>query len=124
MVVRRLRPGARHGTTILTGHTVHTGGGALDNLADTEAGDRVIIERPHRDLNYPVSSVTVYRKGTFGQKAADIFNQGGPGRIAIVTCGDWNGEIYLSNVVVMATQPHVIAPLAHPLAAIAGRKQS
>ncbi len=104
-------PGDGAGTTIIAGHTVHTGGGALDNLADMEVGDRVTLERARQDLRYDVTSVTTYRKGTLAAKAAAVFNQAGPERLAIVTCGDWNGEIYLSNVVVIASNPRAATPV-------------
>lgn len=96
-----VRPGARHGTAILVGHTVHTGGGALDDLGQIRVGGRAVIEGLTADLPYVVSSVTVYRKGILAQKAAAIFSQRGPGRVAVVTCDDWNGTTYLSNVVVI-----------------------
>jgi LPXTG-site transpeptidase (sortase) family protein len=99
------RPGEGFGTTIIAGHTVHTGGGALDNLGSVSVGDRVWLQRARQSLRYDVTSVTTYRKGTLATRAAQVFNQSGPERLAIVTCGDWNGEIYLSNVVVIATNP-------------------
>lgn len=102
-------PGAPQGTTILTGHTVHTGGGALDDLEDLRPGDSVVVVRPHRDLEYAVASVRIYRKGRLAERASQVFGQDGPGRLAIVTCEDWNGEIYLSNVVVIATEPRAIS---------------
>jgi LPXTG-site transpeptidase (sortase) family protein len=101
-------PGEGQGTTIVAGHTVHTGGGALDNLGSVRVGDEVTLERATQDLRYDVTSVTTYRKGTLARRAAQVFNQTGPERLAIVTCGDWNGEIYLSNVVVIATNPQPV----------------
>lgn len=101
------RPGASHGTSILAGHTVHTGGGAFDDLDQLYDGQRVVIQLPDRDLMYRISSVTVYLKGTLAARSPDVFAQTGPGRLALVTCADWNGEAYLSNVVVMATAPRV-----------------
>lgn len=101
-------PGAPNGTAILAGHTVHTGGGALDNLEDLTAGDQVYLSRPAGDLVYEVSSVTIYRKGTLADEADTVFAQEGPGRLAVVTCEDWNGSIYLSNVVVIASDPLLV----------------
>ena len=98
-------PGAQHGTAIITGHTVHSGGGAFDELGDLQRGDRVIVERSRRDLEYVVSSVRSYRKGALAEDAATVFSGDVEGRVALVTCEDWNGEIYLSNVVVIATNP-------------------
>jgi LPXTG-site transpeptidase (sortase) family protein len=104
-----VEPGDGYGTTIIAGHTVHTGGGALDNLGDVSVGDQVLLERARQDLAYDVTSVTTYRKGTLALHAGRIFDQTGPERLAVVTCGDWNGEVYLSNVVVIASNPHPVA---------------
>jgi len=67
------------------------------------------LERARQDLSYDVTSVTTYRKGTLALHAGRIFDQTGPERLAIVTCGDWNGEVYLSNVVVIASNPRPVA---------------
>ena len=104
------KPGSGTGTSILAGHTVHTGGGALDDLERVQAGDRVVVERPGRDLVYTVDSVTIYGKGELAQRAQEVFRQTGAGRLAVVTCEDWNGEEYLSNVVVIATNPRPLPP--------------
>ena len=101
-------PGDGAGTTIVAGHTVHTGGGALDNLGSVEVGDSVRLERANQDLRYHVTSVTTYGKGTLAAHAAEVFDQTGPERLAIVTCADWNGEIYLSNTVVIASYPRPV----------------
>ena len=98
-------PGAKRGTAIITGHTVHSGGGAFDDLGELHSGDRVVVERPRRDLEYVVDSVTTYDKGALAERAAEVFRPDVEGRLALVTCADWNGEIYLSNVVVIATAP-------------------
>jgi hypothetical protein len=101
-------PGASRGTALIVGHTVHTGGGALDNLADIHLGDRVIVDRSRGDLVYRVASVRSYPKASFGNHAEHVLSQNGPGRLAIITCGDWNGETFLTNIVVIATNPKVI----------------
>jgi len=103
-----VRPGAPAGTAIIAGHTVHTGGGALDDLEDMRVGDPVVLSQSRGKLAYTVSSVRTYSKGRLASKAAKIFAQDGPGRLAVVTCEDWNGTIYLSNVVVMATSPRLV----------------
>ena len=70
-----------------------------------EIGDFVRLDRPTQDVRYRVTSVTTYLKGTLARHAGQIFDQTGPERVALVTCGDWNGEMYLSNVVVIAEHP-------------------
>lgn len=98
-------PGSHQGTAIITGHTVHSGGGAFDELGVLRRGDRVVIERARRDLEFVVHSVVSYEKGALAEEAGTLFAGDTPGRVALVTCDDWNGEIYLSNVVVIATAP-------------------
>lgn len=100
-----VRPGAKHGTAILAGHTVHAGGGAFHGLARMRPGQRVVVEGRRGDLTYRVSTVSVYRKGALAEQSSSIFAQDGPGRLALVTCADWDGSEYLSNVVVLATIP-------------------
>lgn len=96
------QPGDERGTAIIAGHTVHTGGGALDDLELMAPGNEIVLERPGADLTYRVTSVKIYRKATLAQDAASIFSQTVPARLAVVTCEDWNGSVYLSNVVVIA----------------------
>ncbi len=102
-------PGSPTGTSVLVGHTVHTGGGALDHLGDLHPGDQVIVDRTRHDLIYRVASVRTYLKASFGVQAGRILSQSGPGRLAIVTCGDYNGAVFLTNIVVIATNPQRIS---------------
>jgi LPXTG-site transpeptidase (sortase) family protein len=96
------RPGATKGSAIITGHTVHTGGGAFDNLDRLRAGDSVKVATAKRTISYAVVAVTTYRKRALAKQAAQIFDQSVPGRLVLVTCEDWNGTTYLSNAVVIA----------------------
>ena len=97
------RPGAAKGSAIITGHTVHTGGGAFDDLDRLTAGDAVAVTTSRSTINYVVASVTVYRKKALAKQAARLFDQTVPGRLVLVTCEDWDGTAYLSNAVVIAT---------------------
>lgn len=97
------RPGAARGSALVTGHTVSTGGGALDDLETLEAGDRVIVRTDRGKVAYTVDRVRIYSKGAVAEHAERLFSQGVPGRLVLITCEDWNGDIYLSNVVVTAT---------------------
>jgi LPXTG-site transpeptidase (sortase) family protein len=97
------RPGAELGTAILAGHTVSTGGGVFDDLDQMRPGQSVQILANGQRLSLQVTSVTVYHKAALAEDAADIFDQNSPGRVALVTCEDWDGAEYLSNVVVIAT---------------------
>ncbi len=95
-------PGAATGSALLTGHTVHTGGGAFDDLETLRPGDAVQIQTRRGRLRYVVSTVRIYRKATLAHDAARLFSQTVPGRLVLVTCEDWNGSTYLSNAVVVA----------------------
>jgi len=96
------QPGAANGSAIITGHTVHDGGGAFDDLDELTAGDAVTVTTGRGTLNYVVSSVTTYRKKALANQAAQLFDQSVPGRLVLVTCEDWDGTAYLSNAVVVA----------------------
>lgn len=96
------RPGQRQGSVLVTGHTVHNGGGALDDLEQLEVGDQATVSTRAMDLTYVVTSVRIYGKGKLAREAATIFSQEVPGRLVLITCEDWTGSEYLSNVVVVA----------------------
>jgi LPXTG-site transpeptidase (sortase) family protein len=95
-------PGAAEGGALITGHTVHSGGGAFDDLETLDPGDRVTVRTVHGRIRYAVTGVTVYRKATLAEDAARVFRQTGPGRLVLITCEDWNGTGYDSNAVVFA----------------------
>jgi LPXTG-site transpeptidase (sortase) family protein len=97
------RTGARRGSALVTGHTVHTGGGAMDNLERMRAGDRVTVYTGNGIIPYDVHSVEVFGKGSVARHAQRLFSQEVRGRLVLVTCEDWDGTRYLSNVVVVAT---------------------
>jgi len=96
------KTGARQGSALITGHTVHTGGGALDNLERLRPGDRVTVRTARGAIAYDVRTVQVYRKGSVARHAERLFSQEVAGRLVLVTCEDWDGTRYLSNVVVVA----------------------
>ena len=52
--------------------------------------------------SYVVEDVEVYRKGALARQAAELFSQEVDGRLVLLTCEDWDGTRYLSNVVVTA----------------------
>ncbi|MDX3004715.1 sortase [Kribbella solani] len=95
-------PGATRGSTVITGHAVHTGGGAFDSLGKLVPGAVVQVTTGTGQLQYKVATVTTYRKATLARRAAQVFDQSVAGRLVLVTCEDWNGQVYLSNVVVIA----------------------
>lgn len=95
-------PGARRGSALVTGHTVSTGGGALDDLELMRVGDRVRVRTAAGVIGYRVTGVRTYRKASLAQDAHELFSQTVPGRLVLVTCEDWDGSVWRSNVVVMA----------------------
>lgn len=95
-------PGAVQGGALITGHTVHTGGGAFDDLETLRKGDEVSVRTTGGTIEYAVSGVTIYRKGRLARDAETVFSQTGPGRLVLITCEDWNGSGYDSNAIVFA----------------------
>ena len=96
------QPGAMKGSALITGHTVHTGGGALDNLRDLRVGNKVVVLTDHGKLTYRVIHVVNFTKGHLADDAPRLFSQESRGRLVLITCSDWNGVQYLSNTVVTA----------------------
>jgi len=96
------KPGAARGSALVTGHTVHTGGGALDDLEILTRGDPVKVSTSNGWVTYAVRTTKVYAKGSLARHADGLFSQTVPGRLVLITCEDWDGERYLSNVVVTA----------------------
>ncbi len=94
--------GAKRGGAVLTGHTVHTGGGAFDDLDRLRPGDVARVRTGKGTIGYRVSAVTIYRKASLAADARRVFSQSVPGRLVLVTCSDWDGTTYLSNTVVFA----------------------
>ena len=94
-------PGER-GRALVAGHTVHTGGGALDDLETLEPGDRVVVSSEGSRTRWVVESVRVLGKGELARRAEQVFAQDGPPRLVLLTCEDWDGATYLSNVVVVS----------------------
>ncbi|WP_328995901.1 sortase [Kribbella sp. NBC_01245] len=97
-------PGARQGSAVITGHTLHAGGGAFDDLEDLKPGDAVTVATTRGPIRYVVRTVVIYRKQALAKVAAKVMSQSVPGRLVLVTCEDWTGKVYLSNTVVTAVR--------------------
>lgn len=103
------RPGDMAGQTVLTGHAVHTGGGVLDRLPQLETGARVDVRTDEGSMRYRVTSVRTLGRDAVAAQTTRLFGQDrGDGRLVLVSCTDWDGSVYESNVVVTAT------PLGEP----------
>ena len=96
------RPGEARGSVLVTGHTVHTGGGALDRLEELRPGDVVTVRTRRDTVEYAVRQVAIRDKGVVASEAERLFSQEVPGRLVLITCEDWDGTAYRSNVVVTA----------------------
>ena len=97
------QPGAAEGSALVAGHTVNAGGGALNDLETIEPGAKVVVRTDRSRIEYVVRRVAVYDKGKIATDAERLFSQDVPGRLVLLTCEDWDGSRYLSNVVVIAT---------------------
>jgi LPXTG-site transpeptidase (sortase) family protein len=95
--------GAQYGTAVVTGHTVHTGGGALDHLGKLVVGDKVQVRTDDGWITYVVQRTHVYSTEELARDAEHIFRLGGTGRLVLITCDDFNGTFYESNAVVFAS---------------------
>ena len=92
--------GASRGATLLVGHTVHTGGGALDDLENVPVGTRASVS----GVGYVVTQVLVLSKADVSRRAELLFDQSGTHRLVVVTCEDYDPATghYDSNVVLIA----------------------
>jgi len=94
--------GAATGTALVTGHTVNAGGGAMDNLERVRPGAEIRVLTEAGSIRYVAESVQVLDKGAVARQAQQLFSQQVAGRLVLVTCEDWDGTGYRSNVVVTA----------------------
>ena len=102
---RSAKPGATTGQTLITGHTVHTGGGVMNELGDLRPGALVQIRTPRGTVDYRTTKVFVYTKAELAEHANDLFRQNRQhGRLVLVTCTGWTGHGYTSNIIVFADQ--------------------
>lgn len=108
--------GAESGTAVVTGHTVHTGGGAFDHLGKLVTGDRIRVRTRAGWITYAVQVSRNYSVQALARDAKKIFRLSGPGRLVLITCSDFNGVVYLSNAVVTATpiRDQPFKPVAGP----------
>jgi LPXTG-site transpeptidase (sortase) family protein len=96
-------PGEPQGSAVLVGHTVRNdGGGVFDDIGDLSRGDAIQVEGSDSTLTYRVKSIDVLSKDEVARNAEEIFAQTGAGRLVIVTCDDWDGMVWRSNIVTIA----------------------
>ena len=90
------------GTALVTGHTVHSGGGALDDLERVAPGTRIRVRTSRGWVAYVAASTVVLGKDALARRAPRVFSQTVRGRLVLVTCEGWDGTGYRSNVVTTA----------------------
>lgn len=96
-------PGSRKGQTVMTGHTVHSGGGVMNELGELQPGEVVQVRDEGRLVDYRATRVQVYSKAELAAAAEELFAQDhGRGRLVLVTCTEFVDGDYLSNIVVIA----------------------
>ena len=96
-------PGEPKGSAVLVGHTVRNdGGGVFDDIGDLTRGDAIEVKGSNSALTYRVRSVEVLSKDQVARNAEEIFDQTGAGRLVIITCDDWDGTGWQSNIVTIA----------------------
>jgi LPXTG-site transpeptidase (sortase) family protein len=96
-------PGEPRGSAVLVGHTVRNrDGGVFDDMGDLSRGDAIEVEGSESTLTYRVKSINVLSKEEVARNAEEIFAQTGPGRLVIITCEDWDGNAWRSNIVTIA----------------------
>jgi LPXTG-site transpeptidase (sortase) family protein len=101
---RSVRPGADHGQTVLTGHTVHTGGGVMNRLGQLQKGKVVRVVTPKGTMVYRTTQVLTLTKAQLAKRSAELFGQRrSTNRLVLVTCTGWTGKDYTSNTIVFAT---------------------
>lgn len=100
---RSARPGAERGQTVLTGHTVHTGGGVMDRLGKLRRGQVVKVVTRRGTMVYRTTRVVTWTKAELAKRSVALFAQKRPtNRLVLITCTGWTGSSYTSNIVVFA----------------------
>ena len=100
---RSARPGATSGQTLVTGHTVHTGGGVMNRLGDLRPGSLIQIRTPRGTVDYEATKVFVYTKAEVAEHKQELFSQRRKSpRLVLITCTGWTGHDYTSNIIVFA----------------------
>jgi LPXTG-site transpeptidase (sortase) family protein len=96
-------PGEPQGSAVVVGHTVRNrDGGVFDDVRDLSVGDVVEVEGSDSTVTYRVQSIDVRSKNEVARDAEEIFAQTGAGRLVLITCDDWDGTAWRSNIITIA----------------------
>ena len=74
----------------------------MDNLERVRQGAEIRVLTEAGSIRYVAESVQVLDKDAIARQAQQLFSQQVAGRLVLVTCEDWDGTGYRSNVVVTA----------------------
>lgn len=100
---RSAEPGSTRGQTLLTGHTVTSGEGVMDELGRLRPGDPVRVRTAEGTIRYETTRTVVYSRAELTSRSKELFGQGRKNpRLVMITCTDWDGDHYESNIVVFA----------------------
>jgi LPXTG-site transpeptidase (sortase) family protein len=96
-------PGEPEGSAVLVGHSVRNeGGGVFDDMGDLSRGAAIEVDGSSSTWTYRVQSIDVLSKDEVARNAEEIFAQSGAGRLVLITCDDWDGNTWRSNIVTIA----------------------
>lgn len=99
------QPGAHQGRVVITGHTLSHGTGAIERIVDLRKGE-VLLTTSTGTRRYEVTDHYVVDYAEVARKARAIFGQTEDApdgaRLILVTCTDFDGLVYRSNVIVVA----------------------
>ena len=102
------KAGAAHGQTILVGHAARAGGG-LTQISELGKGDLVELLTKQGTMRYAISSVRTFDPATMDRVGLTLFKQdGGAGRLVMLSAEGWDGTTYERTVVATAS------PLGQP----------
>jgi LPXTG-site transpeptidase (sortase) family protein len=96
-------PGGTAGSAVLVGHSSRAGGGVFDQVGDLRRGDVIEVSGSNGTLSYQLESIEVLSKEDVARNAEQIFDQSVAGRLVVITCEDFDGTTWRSNIVAIAT---------------------
>lgn len=100
---RSAEPGAATGKVLITGHTVRIGDGALDDIGSLEPGSEVVLRSRGSVTRFRTTDVRTLTQKQVAARATTLFGQDdGAGGLVLVTCTDWDGTAWRSNIIVTA----------------------
>jgi LPXTG-site transpeptidase (sortase) family protein len=74
----------------------------LERLEELRVGDPVVVRSDDEAVQFEVVDVEVMSRADLAERAETLFDQDGGSRVLLITCEDWDGKDWLSNVVVQA----------------------